>query len=87
MRRIIRKNFKGLGKVSVEGNRREYRFDPNEPVTQEIMAECKSNDSKETEKPVELGEIIEESESLIEPLEAIGGESKEDLEKLVKGAE
>ena len=41
LRRIIRKYFKGAGKTQVKGKRYEYRFDPNEQSTKDILAKVK----------------------------------------------
>ena len=37
LRRILRKEFKGAGKTSVEGKREEYRFNPDDPIVQQII--------------------------------------------------
>ncbi len=41
LRRIIRKYFKGAAKTQVEGKRSEYRFDPNDQTTKDILAKLK----------------------------------------------
>lgn len=40
LRRLLRKEFNRVGKTLVEGNRAEYRFDPNDPVTEDIRAKA-----------------------------------------------
>ena len=42
LRKLLRKEFNRAGKTLVEGNRAEYRFDPNNPVTKEIIARAKA---------------------------------------------
>jgi hypothetical protein len=41
LRKIVRKEFNRAGKTLVEGNRSEYRFDPNNTVTKDIIAKAK----------------------------------------------
>jgi len=41
LRKLLRKEFNRTGKVLVEGNRSEYRFDLNDPVTKKIIARAK----------------------------------------------
>jgi hypothetical protein len=38
---MLRKEFNRAGKTLVEGNRSEYRFDPNDTVTKDIIAKAK----------------------------------------------
>ncbi len=41
LRKLLRQEFNRAGKVLVEGNRSEYRFDPNDAVTKQIIARAK----------------------------------------------
>jgi len=41
LRKLLRKEFNRTGKVLVEGNRPEYRFDLRDPVTKQIIARAK----------------------------------------------
>jgi len=41
LRKMLRKDFNRAGKALVEGNRSEYRFDPNDIVTKDIIAKAK----------------------------------------------
>ncbi|MBN2187294.1 MAG: hypothetical protein JW732_07600 [Dehalococcoidia bacterium] len=41
LRKMLRKEFNRAGKTLVEGNRSEYRFDPNDPVTKDVIAKAK----------------------------------------------
>ena len=51
LRKMLRKEFNRAGKTLVEGNRSEYRFDPNDPVTKDIVAKAKElQPSKEEQK-------------------------------------
>jgi hypothetical protein len=38
---MLRKEFNRAGKTLVEGHRSEYRFDPNDTVTTDIIAKAK----------------------------------------------
>jgi len=42
LRKLLRKEFNRTGKTKVEGNRMEYRFDPNDPIVKKIMNRIKS---------------------------------------------
>ena len=48
LRRLLRKEFNGVGKTSVEGKRTEYRFNPNDTVVKQIIDRAKG---KPAEKP------------------------------------
>ena len=48
LRKLHRKEFNRAGKTKVEGNRMEYRFDPNDPTVKQIIDRAKG---KPTEKP------------------------------------
>jgi len=41
LRKLLHKKFNRAGKTLMEGNRAEYRFDPKNPVTKDIIAEAK----------------------------------------------
>lgn len=41
LRKMLRNKFNRSGKTLVEGNRSEYRFDPNDTVTKDIIAKAK----------------------------------------------
>ena len=41
LRKLIRKKFNRFGKTKVEGNRMEYRFDPNDPIVKQILTRVK----------------------------------------------
>jgi hypothetical protein len=41
LRKMLRKEFNRAGKTLVEGNRSEYRFDPNDAVTKDIITTAK----------------------------------------------
>ena len=53
LRRLLRSEFRGVGKVKVVGNRVEYRFDPDDPKTQEIiyLAKVSEEQKSKVEKP------------------------------------
>jgi transcriptional regulator with XRE-family HTH domain len=55
LRKLLRKELNRTGKVLVEGNRSEYRFDPNDPVTKKIIARAKElkEQPKDTQEPIE----------------------------------
>lgn len=40
LRKMLRKEFNRAGKTLVEGNRSEYRFDPGDIVTKDIIAKA-----------------------------------------------
>jgi hypothetical protein len=42
LRSLLRKEFNRAGKTLVEGNRAEYRFNPNDAVTKQIIARAKA---------------------------------------------
>ena len=42
LRKLLRKEFNRFGKTKVEGNRLEYRFDPNDPIVKQIIDRVKS---------------------------------------------
>lgn len=46
LRKLLRKEFNRAGKTKVEGNRLEYRFDPNAPIVKQIMDRVKSQSNK-----------------------------------------
>lgn len=48
LRKLLRREFNRAGKTKVEGNRLEYRFDPNDPTVKQIIDRAKS---KPAEKP------------------------------------
>jgi len=48
LRKLLRKEFNRAGKTKVEGNRLEYRFDPNDPIVKQIVDRVKN---KPDEKP------------------------------------
>lgn len=41
LRKLLRQEFNRAGKTTVEGNRSEYRFSPNDPVIKQIIARAK----------------------------------------------
>jgi hypothetical protein len=41
LRKLLRHEFNRAGKITVEGNRSEYRFNPSDPVTKQIIARAK----------------------------------------------
>jgi DNA-binding transcriptional regulator YhcF (GntR family) len=41
LRKLLRKEFNRAGKVLVEGNRSEYRFNLSDPVTKQVIARTK----------------------------------------------
>ena len=43
LRKLLRKEFNRVGKTKVEGNRLEYRFDPNDPSVKQIVDRVKNN--------------------------------------------
>lgn len=46
LRKLLRKEFKGTGKTQVEGNRVEYRFDPDDPIVKQIINRVKAKPAK-----------------------------------------
>ena len=54
LRNFLRKEFNRTGKTKVEGNRMEYRFDPNDPIVKQIMDRIK-NQQVEKSKSKNLG--------------------------------
>ena len=48
LRKLLRKEFNRAGKTKVEGNRMEYRFDPNDPTVKRIIDRVKGQPA---EKP------------------------------------
>lgn len=62
LRKLLRKEFNRVGKTMVEDNRSGYRFNPDDPVTKQIIArtkELKEQASKElTPQPTNV--IIKE---------------------------
>ena len=66
LRKLLRKEFNRTGKVLVEGNRSEYRFELNDPVTKKIIARAKQlkEEPKETQVSDETA-----SEPANEPVE------------------
>jgi DNA replication protein DnaD len=46
LRKLLRKEFNQAGKTKVEGNRMEYRFDPNDPIVKQIMEKVKPKNLK-----------------------------------------
>jgi hypothetical protein len=41
LRKLLRTEFNRAGKTTVEGNRSEYRFNPNDPVIKQIVSRAK----------------------------------------------
>ena len=63
LRKLLRKEFNRVGKTVVDGNRSEYRFNLNDPVTKQIIARAKEL----KEQPKEPQESIQEpSEPVVE---------------------
>lgn len=56
LRKLLRKEFNRTGKVLVEGNRSEYRFSLNDPVTKKVIARVK--ELKEEPKETQVSEEI-----------------------------
>jgi hypothetical protein len=56
LRKLLRQEFNRAGKTVVEGNRSEYRFNPNDPVTKQIITRAKTLkeqvSQKKTTEPV-----------------------------------
>jgi hypothetical protein len=42
LRKLLRKEFNRAGKTVIEGNRQEYRFNPSDAVTKEIIVRAKA---------------------------------------------
>lgn len=49
LRKLLRQEFNRAGKTIVEGNRAEYRFNPNDAMTQQIIARAKALKEKPKE--------------------------------------
>lgn len=53
LRKLLRKEFNRVGKTKVEGNRLEYRFDPNDPTTKQIIGRAKDQSTKKAKEKSE----------------------------------
>lgn len=54
LRKLLRQEFNRAGKTTVEGNRSEYRFNPSDPVTKQIIARVKAlKEQTQKEKVIE----------------------------------
>ena len=51
LRRLLRSEFNREGKTKVEGNRVEYRFNPNDPIVKQIMDRVKSQQAEKSKNP------------------------------------
>jgi len=48
LRKLLRKEFNRFGRTKVEGNRMEYRFDPNDPIVKKIMDKIKCQQAEKS---------------------------------------
>ena len=59
LRKLLRQEFNRVGKVLVEGNRSEYRFNLNDAVTKQIIARAKELKEQPKEPHIMLDPVIE----------------------------
>lgn len=65
LRKLLRKEFDRTGKVLVEGNRSEYRFNLNDSVTKQVIARAK--ELKEQPKEPQVTAEIHRSQLMSQP--------------------
>ncbi len=59
LRKLLRQEFNRAGKTTIESNRSEYRFNPSDPVTKQIIARAKA--LKEQASQEKKSELVTES--------------------------
>ena len=59
LRKLLRQEFNRVGKVLVEGNRSEYRFNLTDAVTKQIIARAKELKEQPKEPHIMIDPVIE----------------------------
>ena len=59
LRKLLRKEFNRTGKVLVEGNRSEYRFNLNDAVTKQVITRAKELKEQPKEPPASTEPVNE----------------------------
>jgi hypothetical protein len=67
LRKLLRQEFNRVGKTKVENNRSEYRFNPNDVVTKQIIARAKA-----LKEQALSGKTTESTNDIIEEVKANG---------------
>lgn len=67
LRKLLRQEFNRAGKTIVEGNRSEYRFNPNDTVTKQIIERAKALKEQQQEPQTSIEKPPEpQNESITE---------------------